>query len=316
MMALPKIKNNGFLDDVLRGLGSEPKTLQPKYLYDERGAELFEKITELPEYYVTRTELDLLNLRAEEISETIGSEATLYELGSGSLRKIRILLNHFRDLKAYVPIDISQAQLFEASQKLHGEYPNLKIIPICSDFTSDVPLPEVDLRKNSKKVFFFPGSTLGNFERKEAQHFLKKIRSWIGKRGGLLIGVDLKKELSRLLPAYDDAQGVTAEFNLNILARINRELGANFDLEAFRHRTRYHFIEDRVEMHLESLKEQTVTLGDFQIHFKPSETIHTESSYKYSIEGFRTLARNVGFTPVRVWTDEKQLISVHYLSVD
>jgi dimethylhistidine N-methyltransferase len=303
-----------FMDEVLKGLNKKQKELSPKFLYDQRGSELFEKITTLPEYYVTRTEISILNQYAFEMADVVGEEAVLVEYGSGSSTKIKLLLNHLPNLSAYMPIDISKEFLKQSAEALAREYHALKIIAICADYTSAFKLPEIG--SHSKKVAFFPGSTIGNFDPLYAQKFLRKISRTLGKGDGLLIGVDLRKDRQVLYNAYNDAQGITAAFNLNMLTRINNELGANFKLSQFKHRAFYNEEFGRIEMHIESLKDQNVAIDGKTFSFKQNETIHTENSYKYTIHEFQTMAKESGFKAAEVWTDENEWFSVHYLTVN
>jgi dimethylhistidine N-methyltransferase len=300
--------------EVLAGLARPQKQIPPKFLYDERGSELFEAICELPEYYPTRTEIALMQDRVGEMVAHLGRGCVLIEYGSGSGRKTRILIGALEPV-AYVPIDIARAQLEAASVTLAKEFPGLAIIAVCADYSRALALPELDALGVRRRVVYFPGSTIGNFTVPEAAAFLDHVKRTVGPGGGLLVGVDVRKDPARLIAAYDDASGVTAEFNLNLLTRINRELGGDFDLCAFRHRVVYNEAMGRIEMHLESLKAQEVRLAGRAFRFRPGETIHTENSYKYSPDEFRGLARASGFEPVECWSDAGALFSVHYLAV-
>ena len=303
-----------FLRDVLDGLQSTPKTLPCKYFYDQRGSQLFDLICELPEYYPTRTEARIMEDNIEEMAAAFGSDALLIEYGSGSSTKTRILLDHLPHLAGYVPIDISREHLYQTAEKLASAYPALDILPLCADYTQTFTLLE-GYRSVQSRIVYFPGSTIGNFHRAEAAAFLKHIAEVCGPGGGLLIGVDLRKSSDVLEPAYNDAQGVTAAFNLNLLARMNAEIGADFALDAFAHSAFYEEEIGRIEMHLLSLNAQTVHLGGETIRFAEDETIWTECSYKYSLPEFAGMAASVGFRVRRVWTDAEQKFSVQYLTV-
>ncbi len=301
----------GWYDDVLTGLQKPHKTLPPKLFYDEQGSQLFDAITELPEYYPTRTEQAILDARIGEIAALVGEDVLLVEYGSGSSQKTRTLLSHLPKLAGYVPIDISRDYLWETAVSLSAAYPDLQIMPVAADYEADFQLP-TPARPAAKVVAYFPGSTIGNFHPHEAVGFLKQMRQVCGDTCGLLIGVDLKKDPQRLHDAYDDSAGVTAAFNLNMLARLNRELGAAFDLDAFRHVALYNRDAGRIEMHLQSTREQTVRVNGLTVHFDAGECIWTESSYKYTISEFAKLAAQAGFQPVQAWTDDEKLFSVQY----
>ena len=303
-----------FADDVIAGLSRPQKELPPKYFYDERGSALFEAICELPEYYPTRTETAIMRAHAPDMARRLGSGCALIEFGSGSSRKTRILIGELAPV-AYIPIDIAAEQLKASSVALAQAFPGLPIVAVCADYTRPLELPALDGIEVRRRVVYFPGSTIGNFTVPEAAEFLRNARVIAGARGGLLIGVDLKKDRARLEAAYDDAQGVTAQFNLNILARINRELGADFDLPAFRHKAFYDAGLGRIEMHLVSAREQDVAIRGRVFRFGAGETIHTENSYKYSIAEFQALALGSGFAPQACWTDGEALFAVHYLTV-
>ncbi|MGB3867519.1 MAG: L-histidine N(alpha)-methyltransferase [Xanthobacteraceae bacterium] len=299
-----------FAADVLEGLSRQPKQLSPKYFYDAAGSELFEQITAQPEYYPTRVELGILRAREREIAAIIPQGAALVEFGAGSTTKARLLLRHGR-VTAYVPVDISGEFVTAQAANLRRDFPHLRVAPVIADFTAPFTLPEAV--KAVPKVGFFPGSTLGNFEPQEAAAFLRGARRILGAGAGLLLGVDLEKDDRTLHAAYNDAAGVTARFNLNLLTRINRELGGNFDLAGFAHRAIYNRERHRVEMHLVSRKAQTVRILGKSIAFREGESIHTENSYKYSIARFNALAEGAGWTPRRSWTDDEGLFSVHAL---
>jgi dimethylhistidine N-methyltransferase len=302
-----------FLDEVIAGLSQPQKALSPKYFYDPRGCELFEAICELPEYYPTRTEMAMMQVRVREITQRLGPDCVLIEYGSGSSRKTRVLISELNPV-AYVPIDIAGAHLRASSQDLAGRFPALRIIAVCADYSRPLALPEIDNLGGRRRIVYFPGSTIGNFTLPEAQQFLIHARRLVGAGGAMLVGVDLKKDHGVLHAAYNDAQGVTAAFNLNILARINRELGAGFSLAAFRHHAFYNAEAGRIEMHLKSVKDQRVTVGGHLFSFRGGETIHTENSYKYSVGEFQGLARAAGFEPEACWIDPHQLFSIHYLA--
>ena len=305
----PIEKANGFAADVLSGLGAKPKRLPPKYFYDLAGSSLFDRITELPEYYPTRAELGLLHEHAPAIASLFPPGAALIEFGSGSSRKARILLSAAASVEAYVPIDISGDFLREDSARLRRDLPHLTILPVVADFTvMTAPPSEIALRP---RAGFFPGSTIGNFEPHEACAFLRRAGQILGPGSVLVVGIDLEKSPDILYRAYNDAEGVTAKFNLNVLARINRELGANFDLDAFEHHAFYNGERHRIEMHLASTRRQKVRLRGATFEFRAGESIHTENSYKYSIDSFQALAHGSGWSPLQAWTDG--LFSVHAL---
>lgn len=301
-----------FLDDVLAGLASSPKTLSPKYFYDARGCELFEAICELPEYYPTRTELTLMRDHAADMAAQLGEGGLLIEFGSGASVKTEVLLRTLRPA-AYVPIDIALDALQASTARLTAAFPQLPIIAVCADYMQPLRVPELERIKASRRVIYFPGSTIGNLTSAEAQAFLVRAREMAGTGGAMLIGVDMKKDIDLLHAAYNDAQGVTAEFNLNLLRRINRELAADFDFDQFRHVAFYNTTAGRIEMHLESLREQTVTVSGRTFVFGAGERMHTENSCKYSIVEFQRLAQASGFQPAQVWVDAGRLFAVHLL---
>ena len=318
MMLAPAIDRDpsadGFLSEAVYGLSQVPKTLPCKFLYDEEGSRLFNEICNLPEYYPTRTETRILCDNIHEAVGLIGAGCRLVEFGSGTSTKTRHLLNHLPDLSSYVPIDISGAQLFESATRLAREFPDLAIRPLEADYGEISKLPDSD-QEARRTVAFFPGSTIGNFTPGKAVAFLGKVASLCGTDGGLLIGVDRKKHRRVLEPAYNDRNGVTARFNLNILARANRELGADFDLSSFRHRAPYNDSQSRIEMHLVSTRFQIVHLGSNAFRFRQGEHITTEYSYKYTLQGFACLAMKAGFELVKSWEDRHQLFSVLFLRV-
>jgi len=304
-----------FLADVVRGLSKPRKTLPCKYFYDEEGSRLFDKICELPEYYPTRTENALLAAKGGEIAACIGPSAQIVEYGCGSVQKVRTMLDALHRPAAYVAVDISREHLLQASAALAADYPDLEVRALCADFTRPFAVPPVNGASPARRVGFFPGSTIGNFDRDAAIRFLGGAAETLGPGGGMVIGVDLKKDEAVLNGAYNDAQGVTAAFNLNLLRRINRELGGDFDPARFRHAAHYDASLGRIEMHLVSEAKQTVRLGRRSFSFAKGETIHTENSYKYGIDEFQDLARAAGFVAERVWTDANRLFSIHYLEV-
>jgi dimethylhistidine N-methyltransferase len=298
--------------EVLEGLGRPVKRLPPKLFYDRRGSQLFDAITELPEYYPTRTEIAILREYGSEMADLIGRDNVLIELGSGSSLKIQTLLAALRP-SVYVPVDISREHLLESAYALAERFPALAIRAACADYSSPFRLPlESDW---TDLAAFFPGSSIGNFDPDEARLLLGRVAGLLGPGGRLLIGVDLPKDPAVLDAAYDDAQGVTAAFNLNLLTRINRELDGDFDLDAFAHRAFFDTDLSRVEMHLVSRIEQEVRVAGECFHFRAGETIHTESSYKYGVDAFQHLAADAGFVAERVWTDAQGLFSVQCLRV-
>jgi len=302
------------MEEVKLGLRRPVKELPSKLFYDEIGAGLFESITRLPEYYPTRTEIGIMRDNILAIGKCIGSRAMLIELGSGSSEKTRILLDHLDDLVAYVPIDISKEQLLESAARIAAAYPDVEILPVCADYNDAVEIPGGS-RPARRRVIYYPGSTIGNFHPPSAVAFMRKLARVTGAGAGLLIGVDLKKDPAVLHQAYNDREGITADFNLNMLRRLNRELGTDFNLERFRHRAIYNREAGRIEMHLVSLSDQIVRVGDVDVHFAKGETLWTESSYKYTVDEFAALAGQAGFAVEHVWTDDQRLFSVQYLSV-
>lgn len=297
--------------EVLQGLSQPEKTLSPKFLYDKAGSELFDAICTLDEYYLTRTEMAILQTYASEIAAFIG-DGVLVEFGSGSSQKVKILLDAMPHVETYVALDISKQHLYESCVQLVEGYEGLEAIAICTDYTQPIHLPEVPALKDKRKVGFFPGSSIGNLEPKEVIQFLKNSAMILEPQGDFLIGVDLKKDKAILEPAYDDARGVSAAFALNVLTRINRELNANFNLQNFSYNAFYNPI-GRIEMYIVSLIAQEVQIGDVIISFDAGERIRTEHSYKYSIVEFQDLAAMAGFQAKCVWTDPDQLFSLHYL---
>ena len=296
--------------EALAGLRSSPKTLPPKFFYDEHGSRLFEAICELPEYYLTRTEIAILRESVEAISKVLGPEVLLIEPGSGAGTKTQILLASLEDAAGYVPLDISREALLESVERLQASFPDLPVWPVCADFFRSIPLPET-ARTPKRRVVFFPGSSIGNFTPEEARVFLDRIADTVGPGGGLLIGADLRKNPAQLVAAYDDAQGVTAEFNRNILVHLNRVCGADFDPQAFDHRALWNADLSRVEIFLVSRSAQTVHLAGETIVFAAGESIHTECAYKYGPDGVAPLTDR--FIPQAAWTDPKQRFLVQYL---
>ena len=298
--------------EVLRGLTGEPKTLPPKLFYDKAGARLFEAICELPEYYLTRTELKILRERAGEIADRCGERVALIEYGSGAGIKVRLLLDQLQNPAAYVPVDISMEQLTAVAAERARQYPDLRVAPVHADYTSRFSLPS--LPPDARRVAFFPGSTIGNLHPAEATAFLHRIRSTIGPNGALILGVDRRKDERIVEPAYNDAAGVTAAFNLNLLTRLNRELGATFDLSTFRHRAHFNDVASRIEMHLESTIAQRVCVGGASIEFEQGESILTECSYKYDLPFLEAVVKPAGFEIQELWTDERDWFWVGFLT--
>jgi dimethylhistidine N-methyltransferase len=308
------LHDHGFARAFMEGMRNSPKRVPCKYFYDAVGSVLFDEICELPEYYQTRTERSLLFDHAHEIASVVGTDVELIEFGAGALTKVRILLDALDSPRAYVPVDISGDYLARVCAILGNDYPALQLEPVIADFTRPFALP-MPKHGEARRVGFFPGSTIGNFSPDEAIAFLKTV-SGIVRGGGILIGVDLIKDPGVLHAAYNDERGVTAAFNKNLLARANRELDANFDLDAFAHRAFFNRSASRIEMHLVSLADQEVQVGDDVIEFARQESVHTEDSYKYSIESFQALAWKAGLVPRRVWSDRDRFFSVHWLEAD
>jgi L-histidine Nalpha-methyltransferase len=306
---------DGLREDVIEGLSQPQKALPPKYFYDAEGSRLFERICRLEEYYPTRAELALTRAHLADIARFAGRGCELIEYGSGASLKTRLLLRALRP-SVYVPVDISHSALAAAARRLSREFAWLHILAVVGDFSQPLRLPVYRARAGRRRVVYFPGSTIGNLTMPEAQAFLAMSRAQVGAGGAMLIGVDLKKDANVLHAAYNDARGVTARFNLNLLARINRELGADFDLRRFRHYAFYNASLGRVEMHLVSLARQRVRIGRHRFEFEPGETIHTENSCKYSVEEFRALAAEAGFRGAKLWQDRQRLFSLHGLVAD
>jgi dimethylhistidine N-methyltransferase len=302
-----------FRQDVVAGLSLPQKALAPKHFYDAAGSRLFERICRLPEYYLTRAELALTRAHLGAVARFAGRGGVLLEYGSGESLKTRLLLRAMRPA-VYMPVDISADALEAAVRKLAREFPRLRIAPVLGDFMRPLALPALPGRE--RRTVYFPGSTIGNLTPQEAQAFLKMTRGQVGARGAMLVGVDLKKDANILHAAYNDRRGVTAAFNLNLLARINRELGADFDLRRFSHYAFYNAPLGRIEMHLVSLRGQTVNVGEHRFAFAAGESIHTENSYKYAVAEFQALAAQAGFRGDKVWMDRKGLFALHGLTAD
>jgi len=299
--------------EVLDGLRAARKTLPPKLFYDRRGAQLFEKICDLPEYYLTRSELEILRSHTTDIASLAGARCAVVEYGSGAGLKVRLLLDALESPVAYVPVDISRSQLVEVAAGMKADYPRLAVTPVCADYTSRFDLPDI-LPREIKRLAFFPGSTIGNFHPQEAAEFLKHIRKLVGGDGAMVLGIDRRKSTAVLDAAYNDSLGITAEFNLNILSRLNEDLRAEFDLDSFEHLAFFNEDASRIEMHLRSKRDQTVCVAGEAIHFEKDETIWTESSYKYSREALDELVDSSGFRAEGLWTDDEERFWVAYLT--
>ncbi len=308
-------EESAFAADVLRGLNATPKRIPAKYFYDDAGSLLFDRITDLPEYYPTRCEMGILQAHAAEIWKLIPEGAALVELGAGSNKKARILLKAAPKLSAYVPVDICGEMIEREAVELRRDFPKLNITPVTADFTKEFELPP-EAKAAPVRVGFFPGSTIGNFEPHEAAAFMNNVAQILGAGAILIIGVDLIKPVEVLKAAYNDKAGITAKFNLNLLKRINRKLGGTFNLDGFEHHAIYNRARNRIEMHLASLKRQKVKVLGETIDFRAGETIHTENSYKYSIESLSALARGVGWSPVKAWTDADKYFSIQAFKLD
>ncbi len=302
-------ESSAFEADVVGGLAASPKRVAAKYFYDGTGSQLFERITEQPEYYPTRSEMQILREHAADIARLVPEGAALVEFGSGSSKKARILLRALPKLAAYVPVDICGEMIEQEAAELRPDFPGLKVLPVTADITQAFELP-VPARAAPVRVGFFPGSTIGNFEPHEAAAFLRNAGDILGAGAVLIVGADLIKPANVLNAAYNDAAGITARFNLNLLARINRELGGTFKLDTFEHHAFYNRERNRVEMHLASLQRQKVKVAGDTFDFRVGETIHTENSYKYSIESLGALARGAGWQPATVWTDARKYFSI------
>jgi dimethylhistidine N-methyltransferase len=303
-----------FLSDIIVGLSSDPRTLPCKYFYDERGAALFQRISELPEYYITRTEIDILDRHRAEIASHLGANIELIGLGTGAGTKTRILIEALERPAVYVPVDISEKQLRESTALFRQIFPHLETLPVCTDYLQPFVIPSPG-REAARNIVYFPGSTIGNFAPEDAVEFLQRIAYLCGDEGGLLIGVDLQKDRDVIEAAYNDSQDVTAEFNLNLLIRANRELGADFDLAAWRHHAIYNSSAGRIEMYLISETRQRVHIEDRQFDFRAGEKILTEYSYKHTPEGFAALAHKARFEFQKMWSDEARLFGVFYFAL-
>ncbi|MEI7036303.1 L-histidine N(alpha)-methyltransferase [Fulvimonas yonginensis] len=304
--------DSGLLEIVQRGLRAQPKSLPSWLFYDERGSALFERICEQPEYYLTRCETALMREHAASIADTLGVDVRLVEYGSGSATKTRLLLEHMASPVSYVPVEISPQPLRESVARFAERFPGLPVQPLGADFTRPLRLP-IPPRAPRRTVIYFPGSTIGNFATRDAVALLRKMRGEMGENGGILVGADLKKDPALIEAAYNDAAGVTAQFTLNLLARLNRELGSDFDLSAFRHRAHYNALAGRIETSLVSQRAQQVRVGRMLAKFGEGEPVRVEISCKYSLEDFAALAAKAGLEVLRVWMDPERMFSVHYL---
>ena len=303
------------LDELIDGLRQPEKTISPKYFYDERGSQLFDEITRLPEYYPTETELSIMRDNIDEIARLVGKQASLIEFGSGSSLKTRVLLEHLDDLAAYVPVDISEDHLLESARQIRGEFPDLDVLPVVADFTQAFQLPEPRVMP-VRNIVYFPGSTIGNFTNDAARELLQVMYEEAGAGGALLIGVDLQKDPAIIERAYNDSAGVTAEFNRNMLRHLNREFDADFDLDTFEHSAKYNESKGRIEIRLVSKQDQAFSLGNESFSIGKDEAILTEYSHKYTVEGFAAMGEAAGFRVERVWMDAGRLFSVQYLVRD
>ena len=307
-----QIVSDDELDELIDGLRQPEKMISPKYFYDERGSQLFEEITRLPEYYPTETELGMMRDNIDEIAAMVGQQASLIEYGSGSSLKTRVLLEHLDELAAYVPVDISEDHLLDTAKRVRKEFPHIDVLPVVADFTQPFRLPSPKIMP-VRNVVYFPGSTIGNFTNDAAKELLQVMHQEAGGGGALLIGVDLQKDPAIIEQAYNDSAGVTAEFNRNMLRHLNREFGADFDLDAFTHSAEYNEAEGRIEIRLVSEQDQEFSLGHASFSIGKDEAILTEYSHKYTLEGFAAMAETAGFSVERVWMDAKRLFSVQYL---
>ncbi|MGH8627773.1 MAG: L-histidine N(alpha)-methyltransferase [Gammaproteobacteria bacterium] len=303
-------ETSDFRHEVLRGLSARPKRIPPKFLYDRRGSALFEEICRLPEYYLTRVETGILSRCAREIAKLTGPDSVLIELGSGASRKVRLLLETLRP-SVYLAVDISREFLLESTRRLARDYPWLEVHAACADLCT--PFSDSGLPREGRRLAFYPGSSVGNFEPEEARALMSGLRPLLGRDGALVIGVDLKKDSAILHAAYNDTAGLTASFNLNLLVRLRRELRADVDIAAFAHDAFYNQAAGRVEMHLASRKAQRIRVDDVSFAFAEGETIHTENSYKYTLTEFCALADAAGYSVERAWTDQNEMFGEHYL---
>ena len=309
----PQRGGDSFLADIMAGLAASPKCVPPKHFYDRHGSELFDAICRLPEYYPTRTEMALLRDHAADIAALVGRGAHVIEFGCGATVKVQLLLRALDTPASYVGVDISRDFLIQATQALAYDYPNMPVVAVCADFTRNFRMPSLPGR--GARLGFFPGSTIGNLPPDEAAEFLSHAAGVLRPGGALVVGVDLQKDPAVLNAAYNDSQGITAAFNLNLLRRINGELGGTFDLRQFAHAAHYDEEQGRIEMHLQSLADQQVRVRGQTFAFQTGETIHTENSYKYTVAQFQALARGAGLRPLRAWVDADHLFSIHYLAV-
>jgi dimethylhistidine N-methyltransferase len=301
------------LEDITTSLQQNPRSISPKYFYDEKGSQLFDRITELEDYYPARTEIGILQKYKKNIVDSLNKDCLLIEPGGGSCSKVRIFVDELQP-SIYVPMDISKQHMLASAKQMSKEIPWLDIHAVCNDFTLKLKLPEG--LPHAARVVFFPGSSIGNFHPSAAVLYLSDIANLVGETGQLLIGVDLKKDINILERAYDDSEGVTAKFNMNLLTRLNHEISANFDLQTWKHHSFYNTDEGRIEMHLKSMCEQVVSIDDHEFYFAENETIHTENSYKYTIEEFQSLGLEAGLSAEKVWVDGDNLFSVHLFSVE
>jgi L-histidine N-alpha-methyltransferase len=303
--------NSPEMQEIIDGLRAPEKMISPKYFYDERGSQLFDEITHLPEYYPTETELAIMRDNVAEIADMIGTQASLIEFGSGSSRKTPVLLENLHDLAVYVPVDISEDHLLESAASIRQQFPKLEVLPVVADFTKPITLPQPTIMP-LRNIVYFPGSTIGNFTRDDALYLLKVMYEEAGANGAMLIGVDLQKEAAIIERAYNDTAGVTAEFNLNMLRHLNRDYGTNFDLDTFSHDAHYNAAMGRIEIRLINSKDQVIRIGDAEIEIREGEAILTEYSHKYTLEGFAKMAAEAGFSVEKVWMDPERLFSVQY----
>jgi L-histidine N-alpha-methyltransferase len=303
--------NSPEIAEIIAGLRAPEKVISPKYFYDERGSQLFDEITHLPEYYPTETELKIMRDNVAEIAELIGKQASLIEFGSGSSRKTPVLLKNLHDLAVYVPVDISEDHLLESAASIRQQFPKLEVLPVVADFTKPITLPRPAIMP-LRNIVYFPGSTIGNFTRDDALYLLNVMYEEAGANGAMLIGVDLQKDAAIIERAYNDTAGLTAEFNLNMLRHLNRDYGTNFDLDAFSHDARYNAAMGRIEIRLINSKDQVIRIGDAEIEIHKGEALLTEYSHKYTLDGFAEMAGEAGFSVAKVWMDPERLFSVQY----
>lgn len=307
-------REESFREAALAGLAQRQKAIPCRFLYDERGSALFDEICRLPEYYITRTEIDILAQHAPRIAALAGPRCQFIEFGSGAGRKVRLLLEAFDRPHAYIAVDISSEFLKRAAAGIGQDFPNVKTVAVCADFTGSLRLAEFLPAQAGRRIVFFPGSTIGNLTPEEAMAFLRRCRRLLGPGGDMIVGVDLKKDLATLHAAYNDSAGVTARFSLNLLERMNRGLEADFDIERFSYEAFYNPDRGRIEIHIRSLLDQIVRIGGTPFRFAKGERIHIEYSYKYSVAEFRHLAERAGFETLFCWTDQAELFSIHYMT--